>query len=63
MEPIAHCYKILKDIGKIRKNLQKDHLENLVHSVVTMRLDYCNSLLINMSKENLCCNLTTAANE
>ena len=49
----SHCYKILKDIGQIRKNLQKDHLENLVHSVVTMRLDYCNSLLINISKENL----------
>ena len=49
----SHCYKILKDIGKIRNNLQKDHLENLVHSVITMRLDYCNSLLINISKDNL----------
>ena len=49
----SHCYKILKDIGKIRKNLRKDHLENLVHSVVTSRLDYCNSLFLNISKENL----------
>ena len=49
----SHCYKILKDIGRIRKHLNKDHLEKLVHSVITSRLDYCNSLLINISKENL----------
>ena len=49
----SHCYKILKDIGKIRKSLQKDHLEKLVHSVISSRLDYCNSLLINISKDDL----------
>jgi hypothetical protein len=49
----SHCYKILKDIGSIKKNLQKHHLAQLVHSVVTSILDYCNSLFMNVSKENL----------
>ena len=26
----SHCYKILKDIGSIKKSLQKDHLAQLV---------------------------------
>ena len=42
----------MKDIGRIKKHLDKSHLEQLVHAVIT-RLDYCNSLLVNMSKENL----------
>ena len=49
----SHCYKILKDIGSIKKNLQKDHLAQLVHSVVTSILDYCNCLFMNISKENM----------
>ena len=49
----CHCYKILKDIGSIKSCFQKEHLESLVHAVVSGRLDYCNSLLINISKENL----------
>ena len=49
----SFCYKILKDIGSIKKNLEKDHLERLVHSVITSILDYCNSLFLNLSKENL----------
>ena len=49
----SHCYKILKDIGSIRKCFQQEHLECLVHAVVSGRLDYCNSLLINISRGNL----------
>ena len=49
----SHCYKILKDIGSIKKTLQKDDLARLVHSVITSRLDYCNVLFLNISKENL----------
>ena len=49
----SFCYKILKDIGSIKKNLEKDHLECLVHSVVSSILDYCNSLFLGLSKENL----------
>ena len=50
---ISHCYKILKDIGRIKKCLQQSHLERLVHSVISSRLDYCNSLFVNISKGNL----------
>ena len=49
----SHCYKILKDIGRIRKYLQKNHIENLVHAVISSRLDYCNSMFMNISKDNL----------
>lgn len=49
----SHCYKILKDIGSIKKNLNKDHLAQLVHSVITSRLDYCNSLFLNLNKSNI----------
>ena len=50
---VSHCYKILKDIGMVKKSLQRDHLENIVHAVISQRLDYCNSLFMNISKENL----------
>ena len=49
----SHCYKILKDIGCIKKNLDKTDLEKLVHAVITSRLDYCNSLLLNINKKEL----------
>ena len=49
----SHCYKILKDIGSIRKSITKDRLEKLVHAVISSRLDYCNSLFMNISQENL----------
>ena len=50
---VSHCYKILKDVGCIKKNLERSHLENLVHAIITSRLDYCNSLFMNISKGNL----------
>ena len=50
---VSHCYKILRDISRIKKYLKKAHVECLVHSVVTSRLDYCNSLFINLNKENI----------
>jgi hypothetical protein len=49
---VSHCYKILKDIGRIKKCLQRIHIESLVHAVTSSRLDYCNSLFVNISKEN-----------
>ena len=50
---VSHCFKLLKDIGGIRKCLQQDHLERLVHAVSSSRIDYCNALFMNISKENL----------
>ena len=35
----------LPNLRKIRKNLTQDFLLTLIHSFVTRRLDYCNSLL------------------
>ena len=50
---VSHCYKILKDIGSIRKCLERKDLEELVHAVIASRLDYCNSLLMNVSQKNI----------
>ena len=50
---VSHCSKILKDIGSIKRNLERCQVENLVHAVITSRLDYCNSLLLNIDKEHL----------
>ena len=48
---VAHCYKILRDIGRIKKYLQIHDLEELVHAVISSRLDYCNCLYVNIKKE------------
>ena len=50
---VSHCYKILKDIGRVKRCMDRTHLERVVHAVISTRLDYCNSLLMNNSKENL----------
>ena len=49
---VSLSYKSLKNIGRIRNILTKEHTETLVHSVMS-RLDYCNSLLFNISKSKL----------
>lgn len=49
----SHCYKLLKDIGRVKKCLHQSHLERLVHAVISSRLDYCNSLFVNLSRENI----------
>ena len=50
---VSHCYKLLKDIGRIRNILTPKHCEMLVHAVISSRLDYCNSLFVNMHKSNV----------
>ena len=49
----SHCYKLLKDIGRVRNVLKHEDTEKLVHAVISSRLDYCNSLYFNMSQENM----------
>ena len=50
---MSHCYKLLKDLGRIRNVLSRKHAEMLVHAIITSRLDYCNSLYFNISKSNV----------
>ena len=40
------------DIGRIRNVLSHKHTEMLVHAVIS-RLDYCNSLFFNLSRESI----------
>jgi hypothetical protein len=40
----------LRNISAIRKYISTDSCEKLIHAFVTSKLDYCNSLLINLSK-------------
>ena len=47
---VALCYKQLKDISSIRHLIGTKHTEMLVHSVISSRLDYCNSLLYGLNK-------------
>ena len=40
-------------IGRIRKLLDRDLTERLVHAFITSRFDYCNSLLYGLDKKSL----------
>ena len=44
------CYAQLRQIGHIRQYLSSDATKTLVNSLVTSKLDYCNSLLHGASK-------------
>jgi hypothetical protein len=47
---VSHSYKLLGDIGRNRHVLSNDDTQTIVHSIVSSRLDYCNSLLCGASK-------------
>lgn len=42
------CYYHLRNIGKIRKNLTQNAAQTLIHSFLTSKIDYLNSLLIGL---------------
>ena len=44
----SSAYFSLFRMGKIRSHLDRSTTEKLIHAFVTSRLDYCNSLLLNM---------------
>lgn len=50
---VSHCFKLLSDIGKIRKLLSEKDTTLLVHAVISSRLDYCNSLLYGANQEHI----------
>jgi hypothetical protein len=43
-------YHQLRRIGQIRKYLNKNAAEEIVHSFITSHIDYCNALLYNAPK-------------
>ena len=44
----AACYFHLSNISAIRKCLTKDATEKLIHAFISSKLDFCNSLLVNL---------------
>ena len=47
---VSSCYCTLRKIGSIRKFLSVTQCEQLVHSMICSRLDYCNSLYFGLPK-------------
>ena len=47
------CYFHIKNIGRIRRQLNSDACAQIIHSFVTSKLDYCNSLLVKLPENSL----------
>ena len=47
---VSSCYLYLRHIRSIRKYITQDNCAQLIHSFITSRLDYCNSLYIGLPK-------------
>ena len=50
---VSHCYKLISDIGKVRRFLSDKHTKLLVQSLISSRLDYCNSLYYGINKSEI----------
>ena len=50
---VSYGFKLLRDVGSIRPVLSEKHTEMLMHAIISSRLDYCNSVYVNMSKSNV----------
>jgi hypothetical protein len=64
------AYMHIRNIGRIRRYITQDTTRSLVQSIIMSRLDYCNSLLINIPAtltnklqrvQNICARLITGA--
>ena len=53
-EVVSLVNLILRNIRSIRRYLNKSAIESLVHSLITSKLDVCNSLFLGITKRNLC---------
>ena len=49
----AYYHIYMEKINKIRKYLTDDTTKTLVHSLVTGRLDYCNSLYFGLASKSI----------
>ena len=47
------AYMHIRNIGKLRKYLDQDSLETIIHAFITSKLDYCNSLLCGVASTQL----------
>ena len=43
----------MRNIGRVRHLLSYDATAQLIHALISMRLDYCNSLLYNLPKSSI----------
>ena len=50
---VSLCYKLLSDVSCVRHLLSDEDTESLVHSIVSSRLDYANSILYGINKSLL----------
>jgi exonuclease III len=47
------CFYHIRDLGRIRRHLSRPVATLLANALVSSKLDYCNSLLIGLGKQNL----------
>ena len=50
---VSSCYNELKNIASIRNFISQKHCEQLIHALITSKLDYCNSLYFGLPKDIL----------
>ena len=50
---VSCCYLMLRHISSIRKFISKDSCEQLIHSLISSKLDYCNVLFVGLQKQLL----------